>query len=326
MANLNGIRFRFFNGITVGDINDLMKWINSLPSSLSQYVKDITKNGDEYTATIVTPDGERTITWSSGGGGTPFDYVERIQPNDYSITYSYFEKEQWKQNEIYFMTINGESVIGKGNININWGSLARSSSDPTTIEQFLQDNYCPESFAVELDERLHDAESAITAMSPKVARALLTPIDTPSAIELVGIGTNGAQQQIRIGDGLEVQNSTLRATGGGGGGNPLYLHTVSFNTYTSPEIHCQVNVISRLSGTYANFDAFWNDRKKIVAFSGTPNMTSNALYFNGAMADQFAIKARGVTFEDGQFSTDVIDIGYSDIDSSSFGDYGVQEL
>lgn len=324
MANLNGIRFRFYNGITVGDINDTIDYI-----------------------------------LEHGGGEKPSDYVERINPSEYSIGYTYYEKGRWYQNEIYFASINGQSVIGKTNIDIPvvtanpqiqptdtltsvtignttynvgggsgtayWGSLAKSATDPTTIESFMEDHYCPESFAVELDERLEDVEASVTQMAPKVARALLTPLNPPSAIELVGIGTNGSQQQIHVGDGLEVVNSTIRATGGSGGAK-YYLHTVSFNTTTSPEIHFQVGVISKSASTYANFDAFWNDRKKIVTLFGTPNMTSNALYFNGAMADNFAIKARGVTFENGEFFTDVIDIEYSDIDAQSFGDYGVEEL
>lgn len=177
MANLSGIRIRYFNGITVADVNDLMKWIKQqggLP--VGNYVVDINKQGDVCTALLSNG---KQISWVSGGG-------------------------------------SGGTVY--------WADLAFSESDPTTIKQYMEDNFCPESFAVELDERLEVVEAAVTGMAPKVARALLTPIDTPSAIELVGIGTNGAQQQIRIGSGLEVVNSTIRATGGSG--SQLYLHEI----------------------------------------------------------------------------------------------------
>lgn len=249
-----------------------------------------------------------------GGGGAPSDYVEKIQPNDYSITYTYYEKDQFHQNEIYFASINGESVIGKVNFDLQ---PKLDSESIIEVKQIWFGHYY-------IDEP--SLEAMLDAVAELEERALKTPSVAPSAIQLVAIGTNGAQQQINVGGGLAIDNSTLHTTGGGGGGNPLYLHTVSFNTLTSPEIHFQVGVISSSASRYANFDAFWNDRKKIITLFGTPNMRSNALYFNGALADQYTIKARGVTLEDGEFTTDVIDIGYSDIDAQSFGDYGVEPL
>lgn len=236
-----------------------------------------------------------TLTISAtGGGGTPLNYVESIQPHDYSITYTYYEKEQWNQNEIYFASINGQSVIGKNDISVQPPLTADSEIE---VKKIWFDNYYIDKLSLS---------------------TLLNNVDRLVEKELPTFVNDKY---------LKVVNGALSwEDAGGSGGNKYYIHTVSFNTLTSPEIHCQVGVITKNSATYQNFDAFWNDRKKIVTFFGTPNMISNALYFNGAMADNFAIKARGVTFENGEFFTDVIDIEYSDIDAQSFGDYGVEEL
>lgn len=49
-------------------------------------------------------------------------------------------------------------------------------------------------------------------VSNKVQNSLQLPVSPPLADALVGVGTNGAQKQIGVGDGLEVDNGVLKAT------------------------------------------------------------------------------------------------------------------
>lgn len=44
---------------------------------------------------------------------------------------------------------------------------------------------------------------------------LVTPTTTPTATELVGVGADGAQKSIEVGDGLTIDNNVLSASGGG---------------------------------------------------------------------------------------------------------------
>ena len=63
-------------------------------------------------------------------------------------------------------------------------------------------------------------------VSNKINKALQIPADAPTATELVGVDTNKAQVNIGIGEGLSLENGTLKASGGSGG-QKLYRHTIA---------------------------------------------------------------------------------------------------
>lgn len=50
-----------------------------------------------------------------------------------------------------------------------------------------------------------------SGVSDKVGRALVTPISAPASEQLVGINTNGAQENLEIGSGLKVTSGALHA-------------------------------------------------------------------------------------------------------------------
>lgn len=62
----------------------------------------------------------------------------------------------------------------------------------------------------------------------KLNRALVTPLSPPAEPKLVSIGTNNAQTNLGIGDGLEIAGGKLKATGGGGGGGSNFLVTTDY--------------------------------------------------------------------------------------------------
>lgn len=64
-------------------------------------------------------------------------------------------------------------------------------------------------------------------ISNKINNSMQLPTTAPTTTELVGIDTNKAQVNIGIGDGLSLENGTLKASGGDG--SKLYLHTIKLS-------------------------------------------------------------------------------------------------
>lgn len=48
----------------------------------------------------------------------------------------------------------------------------------------------------------------------QISKALVTPMSIPSATELVAVDNTGSQKMVEIGEGLSLENGTLKATGG----------------------------------------------------------------------------------------------------------------
>ena len=59
-----------------------------------------------------------------------------------------------------------------------------------------------------------DLQTTVTELSPKVMRALVTPMTRPNATEIVAIDDGNSQVMIEIGDGLSLENGVLKANGG----------------------------------------------------------------------------------------------------------------
>lgn len=99
--------------------------------------------------------------------------------------------------------------------------------------------YITPDLSEDFDDRISDLEASVTQLAPQVARALKTPMSAPSSTQLVSIDTSNSQAMISIGDGLVVENNTLKATGGGGGsgGSGITLKTNTFSGATLQDLH-----------------------------------------------------------------------------------------
>ena len=64
----------------------------------------------------------------------------------------------------------------------------------------------------------------------KAAKALVTPVTTPTEFELVGISTANSQQRVRLGEGLSYEAGELKVTGGG---TKIYRYVIS-GSYGDP--------------------------------------------------------------------------------------------
>lgn len=95
--------------------------------------------------------------------------------------------------------------------------------------------------SVKNDKVLLELEGLITS---KLAKALVTPMSAPSETQLVAIDDGNSQTMIEIGEGLSLENGTLKATGGGGGGDfvetdptvPAWAKNATKPTYTASEV------------------------------------------------------------------------------------------
>lgn len=90
----------------------------------------------------------------------------------------------------------------------------------------------------------------------KIGKALVLPAEAPANVALVGVGTNNAQTMLSVGEGLAVEGSTLKASGGGGG-TKLYSHVIhvsltnTFSAYTDGQISLSFMILSPVSTAFS---------------------------------------------------------------------------
>ena len=92
--------------------------------------------------------------------------------------------------------------------------------------------YITPDLSEDFDDRISDLEASVTQLAPQVARALKTPMSAPASTELVAIDTSNGQAMISIGDGLVIENDTLKATGGTASGLTLKSEQFTGTTVT----------------------------------------------------------------------------------------------
>ena len=85
----------------------------------------------------------------------------------------------------------------------------------------------------------------------KLDKALITPTSTPTATEIVAVDNTNSQTMLAIGDGLSVENGTLKVSGGSGNGK-LYVHQINFKPYTTYTNDVTFYIISYNSNTLTN--------------------------------------------------------------------------
>lgn len=107
-----------------------------------------------------------------------------------------------------------------------------------------------ESIVVDLNEDATAVELHLDyEVMQKIERALMLPLATPTEQKLVGIDNTNTQNLLSVGDGLTIENGTIKAVGGGGGGTKLYKHNVKSSNITDKTfVIINVNATS-LSGS-----------------------------------------------------------------------------
>ena len=78
----------------------------------------------------------------------------------------------------------------------------------------------------QLQSDVSTLQGQTTTLNQQMARTLKTPVSTTTTTELVAIGAGNEQQSIAIGEGLTIENDTLKATSGSGGIEIVPLTTI----------------------------------------------------------------------------------------------------
>lgn len=116
-------------------------------------------------------------------------------------------------------------------------------------------------------------------VTQKIDNSLQAPTQAPTATQIVGVGTNKAQTMLNIGDGLSVENGSLKASGGSGG--KLYHKSVSFNVsnYISAVSTITIEYYSSSSFRPTSYDELLTDIRGTV-LRGTPKHCSVGFYLS----------------------------------------------
>lgn len=100
------------------------------------------------------------------------------------------------------------------------------------------------------------SNTEVNAMKVTINNSLQLPTTAPTSTELVGIDANKAQVNIGIGEGLTLENGTLKATGGGGGGSAgvfVYLVEINNNPEDAEKYKCVFQIL------HNNSNLTWDD-------------------------------------------------------------------
>lgn len=111
------------------------------------------------------------------------------------------------------------------------------------------------------------------ATRTKIGKALVLPAEAPANVALVGVGTNNVQTMLSVGEGLTVDGSTLKASGGGG--TKLYRHDIyvtlanTMSAYTAGEILLTFSLLSFTNASFATLtDALIEVRRQYGGLYG----------------------------------------------------------
>lgn len=134
------------------------------------------------------------------------------------------------------MTYNGKEVATTDQVGqVNATTLSGLVADSDTIVH-----------SVSGDKVQFNLDAEIQS---QISKSLVTPMSTPSATELVAVDSTNSQTMIGIGEGLSLENGTLKATGGASGN---FVTTDTAQTITGAKtFNNNLNVTSKSqSGAY----------------------------------------------------------------------------
>ena len=107
----------------------------------------------------------------------------------------------------------GYTYQPSNNLNLTIPTLARHSSVKMVAEQLNKviTGELPVGGLAGLSARIETIETSLTEITPKVMKALVTPMSAPSKTELVAVDDGNAQTMIEIGDGIVLENGVLKS-------------------------------------------------------------------------------------------------------------------
>ena len=134
--------------------------------------------------------------------------------------------------------------------------------------------------------------------------ALTKPTTAPSATQIVAVDNTNTQTMLNIGDGLSVENGSLKASG------KLYTHSIFINSTTNTEtILITLTIITKSEEifTYETLKTFLTNRIVVVNGFKWQNIDNNRIYFiNQIFGDELGIyyNSSYVSLNDSTFTFD----------------------
>ena len=92
-----------------------------------------------------------------------------------------------------------------------------------------------------------NSASDMQKLCDTVNRSLLTPESAPADTKIVAVDTANSQKMLTIGDGLSIENDTLKANGG-----KLYRHNLIFTTPIDSSFKVTVQIITKNNTLFTN--------------------------------------------------------------------------
>lgn len=114
----------------------------------------------------------------------------------------------------------------------------------------------------------------------KLSQTISKPLVAPTATEIVAVDNTNSQAMLAIGNGLSVENGTLKASGGAGG-EKLYEHTlkIQIGQYTSPNIYVKIITKSQTTFSFATLRQYIYEHGQYLSVSSIFKLNETTLRY-----------------------------------------------
>ena len=161
-----------------------------------------------------------------------------------------------------------------------------------------------------------NSASDMQKLCDTVNRSLLTPVSAPADTKIVAVDNTNSQKMLTIGDGLSVENDTLKTSGGSG--EKLYSHNIKFTKHNTNTFNVVTNVMTKNSTLFTSqsFYDYLEDNKiefPIVGLNGISNTSFAMLNKVRAQGNinAYSFDGNTVSLSDGIFSYGSSSLGVS---------------
>ena len=103
------------------------------------------------------------------------------------------------------------------------------------------------------EQMLSDVMATVTDLTPLVMRSLKIPISAPADTRIVAIDDTNSQVLLRIGEGLTLENGTLKSFGGGTGGGTIVIENgIALETWNADKKADKTYVDTSIANSITN--------------------------------------------------------------------------
>lgn len=202
--------------ILIVEMNVPDYWVKSKSENMS------IENFSEYEAKIDIPEvkiDNVSISKNDKGEFQAISLKNAFKNIENNISYSDFTGMIRLTRDQYRNLVEYGSIIVDGETIVYDDGTLYAVSEVESDDLQLQINELNSSIEMKADRAVVDQntveivnlQSTVTELTPKVMRALVTPMSAPTTTELVGVDDGNSQTMIEIGDGVVLDNGVLKS-------------------------------------------------------------------------------------------------------------------